>query len=103
MQNLAHTGKCYFKEFKMEFQILNLDFVKDKSLSIAAVCYHPTSAKNKEVLFHFNTLNTKYPTDEQSAIAFIIMNLTIERLKLNKENLYRLSIKNKDVYFLSKL
>lgn len=106
MQNVArHTGQCFYKEFKMEFQILNLEFIKGKNLYIEAICYHPTSAKNKEVLFQYNTSNTEScsPLDEKSAIALMIINLTIDKLKLNKNNLYKLSIKNKDVYHISKV
>ena len=96
------AGECIYENFKLEYQVIILEYVRGKSLKIEAVCFNPFNEYDKEAVFKHSTTNLKI-VDEKLKIAFSILDSVIGNLNFNKEKLHKLVIKNNQVFYISTL
>lgn len=97
--NIATAGECIWESFNLEYQITELEFIKNKSLSIEAICYNPTATIYKEITLKYSTKNLSAP-DEQLKLSLIMIGSIINNLSLNKNKLYKLVIKDSKIFYL---
>lgn len=100
MTNIACAGECMYENFKLEYQIIHLEYVRNKCLRIEAVCYNPHNTLDKEAVLKYNTNNLKSP-DEKLKIALNMVDTLITNLDLPKEKLYKLIVRNREVFHIS--
>jgi hypothetical protein len=93
------AGECMYENFRLEYQVVHLEFVKNKFLKIEAVCYNP-STFDKEAVFKYTTNNLNSP-DEKLKIAFSIIDSVIKNLDLSKDKIYKLIVENNKVFYIS--
>lgn len=100
--NTACAGECMYENFRLEYQVVHLEYVKDKLLRIEAVCYNPYNVLDKEAIFKHSTNNLN-ASDERLKISYSIIDSIISNLNLEKEKLYKLIVKNNQVFYLCKV
>jgi hypothetical protein len=99
--NTACTGACMYENFKLEYQVVYLEFIHNKFLKIEAVCYNPSNPLDKEAILKYSTNNLNTP-DERLKIAFMMIDSVIKNLNLSKSNLRKMVIKDHQVYYICK-
>lgn len=88
-------------DFRLEYQVISLEYVLHKSLEIVAVCHNPWGVLDKEATFKYSTTN--FPIgDEKNRLALLIVESVIKNLELPKEKLRKLVIRNGQVFFVCK-
>lgn len=97
--NTACAGECMFENFKLEYQVVELEYVKNKYLRIEAVCYNPRNTLDKEATLKYSSNNLK-STDEKFKIAIGMVDRLITNLDLSKEKLFKLVVRNGEVFYL---
>lgn len=103
MSYTSCAGSCTYDNFKLEYQIVSLEFVRNTSIKIEAICYDPYSKHlDKELTLKYNTNNLN-SSDNKLKIVLSIIDSLIKNLDLPKENLYKLVVKNKQVFYIIKL
>lgn len=100
--NTACAGECMYENFRLEYQVVYLEFIKDKFLKIEAVCYNPYNVLDKEAIFKHSTSNLN-AFDERLKISYSIIDSVINNLNLPKDKLYKLIVKNNQVFYLCKV
>ena len=100
--NVARAGKCLYENFNLEYQITYLEFIRDKSISIEAVCYNPIATIYKEIILKYSTTNLNSP-DEQLKLSLLMVDSIIKNLALDKNKLYKLIIKDNNIFFVKSL
>jgi hypothetical protein len=97
----ASSGECRYQKQRFEFRVLNLEFIRGKSLIIEAVCYNPSLEypHNKEKILRYKTNNFFLP-DEELKIAMAIINSIVKKSKLPKNKLYKLCVKDSKIFFI---
>lgn len=100
MNGLATSGECLIEDFKLEYQIECLEFVRQKSLSIIAVCYNPYNKHDRESVLKFSTHNFT-SSDKRLEIALLMVQSLIAKLELNESKVHKLSVRNGKVYYLA--
>jgi hypothetical protein len=100
MVDTSTAGTCSFENYKLEYKILNLEFISGKSLSIEAVCYNPNNKHDREAIFKYSTNNINV-YDKRLEIAFLIVRTLIKTLQLNEDNLRKLMVRNNKAYYIS--
>jgi len=98
--NVACAGECMYENFKLEYQVVHLEYVRNKHLRIEAVCYNPHNTLDKEAVLKYSTNNLKSP-DEKLKIALNMVDTLITNLDLSKEKLYKLVVRNREVFYIS--
>lgn len=98
-QTSVCTGECIYQKFKLEYQIIYLEFIQDRSLKIDVVCYNPFNEYDKEAILKYSTNNLK-STDERLKIALLIVESAIKNLKLDKNKLFKLVVRNNKIFYL---
>jgi NhaP-type Na+/H+ and K+/H+ antiporter len=100
--NVACAGVCMHENFKLEYQVVDLEFVRNKSIKIEAVCYNRHASIEKEAVFKHSTNNLNL-LDERLKIALSIMDSVIKNLDLPKDKLYKLVVRNHQVFYICKI
>jgi NhaP-type Na+/H+ and K+/H+ antiporter len=100
--NTARTGECMYEDFRLEYQVVNLEYIKDRSLKIEAVCYNPYNILDKEAIFKHSTNNLNV-FDERLKISYSIIDSLIANLDLPKNKLYKLIIRDNQVFYICKV
>jgi hypothetical protein len=97
----ASSGECRYQKQRFEFRVLNLEFVRGKSLLIEAVCYNPSLEypHNKEKTLTYAT-NNFFVEHEELKIAMAIINAIVKKSKLPKNRLYKLCVKDSKIFFI---
>jgi hypothetical protein len=95
--DITCAGTCIYENFKLQYQIVHLEFIKGKFLQIEAICYNPY-AYDKEAIFKYCTRNFAI-SDEKFKIAISLLNSVIDNLELPSIP-FRLIVKNHQVYYL---
>jgi len=98
--NTTCAGECMYENFKLEYQVVHLEYVRNKYLKLEAVCYNPHNTLDKEAVLKYNTNNLNSP-DEKLKIALHMLDSIIAKLELPKEKLYKLVVRNLEVYYIS--
>lgn len=95
----ALAGIWTVEDIRLEYQLISLEYIEEKSLVIEAVCLNPhiPYPLNKEVIFKYNTTNFNQ-IDQKCKIALSLLNLIIENLEL--KNVKKLNIKDGRVFYL---
>ena len=91
-----------YENFRLEYQIVSLEFIHNKSLKIEAVCYNPFNTLDKEAVLKYSTTNLTLP-DKRLEIAFLLMDSVIKNLDLTKSKLRKLVIKDHQAYYIMSL
>lgn len=100
--NTTCAGECMYENFKLEYQVIHLEYIKNKLLKVEAVCYNRHNTLDKEAVFKYNSNNLNIQ-DERLKIALSIMDSIIKNLDLPKENLYKLVVENNQVFYICKV
>lgn len=100
--NTACAGACMYENFKLEYQVVYLEFVHNKYLKLEAVCYNRLNSIDKEATLKYSTSNLNSP-DERLKISFLIMDSVIKNLNLSKDKLRKLIVKDHQVHFICKV
>lgn len=100
--NTACAGKCIYESYKFEYQVIHLEFIRNKHLELEIVCYNKHNTLDKESTLKYNTNNFN-SADEKLKIALSIMDSVIKNLNLEKEKLYKLVVRNREVFYLSEV
>jgi hypothetical protein len=97
----AHSGQFKYQRERFEFRVSTLEFVRGKHLMIEAICYAPDMAypNNKEHVFKYSTTDFHVP-DEPLKVALTIISAIIKKAKLPKNKLYKLTVRNNEVYWI---
>jgi hypothetical protein len=99
---LAVAGACIYEHFNLEFQIIELEYVSEKSIKIEAICYNPKGIFDKEATFKFSTNNFKI-ADEKLTISLLMIKSVMESLELNDKNIRKLVVKDNKVFYMGLL
>lgn len=99
MSNCA--GVCLVGgDFRLEYQVIALEYIPNKLISIEAVCLRPSNHHlDKEVIFKLSTKNL-FAGDKKLEIAFSIINSVIKEVGLSDAKLHKLCIRDKKVFFI---
>ena len=100
MIGLATTGECLIEDFKLEYQIESLEYVRQKSLSIIAVCYNPYNKYDRESVLKYSTHNLS-SSDKRLEIALLMIKSLITKFSLDENKVHRMIVRNGQVYYLS--
>jgi hypothetical protein len=112
MQSNNTAGQCTYDDFRLEYQVIALEYIPCKQLTIEVVCLNPYSSWEKEATFKHSTPLSpiqsleliKFQTsDPKLKIAASIIDSVIENLKLPKDKLRKLSIRSGQVWFVCKV
>jgi hypothetical protein len=97
----ASSGECRYQKQRFEFRVLNLEFVRGKSLKIEAICYNPSLEypNNKEKTLIYQTTNFSIQ-DEKLKVAMAIINAIVKKTKLPKNQLYKLCVKDSKIFYI---
>ena len=98
------AGVCLIDDkWRIEYQIIALEYIPNKLIRIEAVCLHPTQRFDRELVFKLETENL-FINDKRLEIAFSIINSTIKNIELpEKSKLHKLIIRNREVFYLCEL
>jgi hypothetical protein len=96
------AGECIYENFKLEYQIVRLEYVHKKCLKIEAICLNPRNSLDKEVVFKYSTNNLNVQS-EKLKISFSIIDSLIKNLDLQKDKIYKLVVKNGGVFYIHSL
>lgn len=101
LTSTASSGECRYQKQRFEYRVLNLEFIRGKSLIIEAVCYNPNLEypHNKEKTLQYKTTNF-FLQDEELKIAMAIINAIVKKSKLPKHKLYKLCVKDGKIFFI---
>jgi len=99
VQNCA--GVCLVETFRLEYQVIALEYIPNKLIAIEAVCLNPYSNYDKELTFKLKTANLKIIGDKKLDIALSIINSVIKEMELTSENLRKLCIRDKKVFYIT--
>ena len=94
----ATAGVCVYNEYKLQYQIVSLEYVANKSLKIEAICYNKRSF-DKEAVFKYSTNNFRL-FDERLEVSLTIVDSLIENLKLDKSKLKKLTVIGGEIYYI---
>lgn len=102
--NAAYSGEFKYQRSKFEFRITSLEFIRGKSLKIEAVCYERGALypANKEHVFKYS-VNCFDRGDEQLKISLSMINAIIKKAGLSKGKLYKLTIRNDNLYWIIRI
>lgn len=101
--NTTCAGECIYDNFKLEYQIVSLEFIRDKSLTIEAICYNKKSKHiDKEMILKYRSSNLSTPDGKQKIVLSILFSL-MKNLNLQKEKLHKLVVRNNQVYYICDL
>lgn len=100
--NTTCAGECMYENFKLEYQVVYLEFIRKKSLKIETICINPNNTLDKEVVLKYSTNNLSTP-DEQLKIAYSIMDSVIQNLNLSRDKLFKLIVKNHQIFYVYKI
>lgn len=100
--NTACAGKCMYEDFKLEYQVVHLEFVRKKFLKLEVVCYNPYNTLDKEAVLKYHTTNLN-SSDEKLKVVLSVVDSIIKNLNLEKENLYKLVVRNHEIFYLVKI
>ncbi len=95
----ACAGEFVHEKFKLEYQVVHLEYVRNSSIKIEAVCYNRRNSLDKEATFKYATNNLK-STDEQLIISLSIVDCVIKNLDIPKEKLYKLIVRDCKVFYI---
>jgi hypothetical protein len=96
--NPATAGECLYDNFKLEYQVVALEYICGKSINIEVVCYNPYSF-DKEATLKFTTTNLNVP-DRKLDISLLIINSLIKNLKLDPKTLRKLTIRDHKIFYI---
>jgi hypothetical protein len=103
------AGICNYDDFRLEYHVVVLEYVPCKQLNIEVVCYNPAGTWEKEATFKHSTKLSPFQSlelikfqtsDPKLRIAASIISSVIENIKLPKDKLRRLNIKDGKVWFV---
>lgn len=94
------AGACLYEDFKLEYQVINLEFIHNKLLKIEVVCINPYNSFEREATLKYSTDNLLSNPDERLKISYSIMNSVIKNFKLSKDKLRKLNIKDGKVFYI---
>ena len=94
----ATAGVCVYNEYKLEYQIVSLEYITNRSLKIEAICYNKRSF-DKEAVFKYSTNNFRL-FDERLEISLTIVNSLVENLKVDKAKLKKLTVIDGQIYYI---
>lgn len=94
----CNAGVCVYENIRLEYQIINLEFVHNKFLKIEAICLNPSNIYDREATFKYTTNNLN-SLDERLKISFAIINSVAENLSLDTNKLYKLIVKSNNKIF----
>jgi hypothetical protein len=97
--NTACAGECVYQQFKLQYQVVQLEYVRGKCLSIVAICYNPYNSLDKESTLKYSTSNLNIP-DKRLDIAMSMVDDVIKNLELDANKLYKLVIKDSQAFFV---
>ena len=97
-----NAGECMYEDFKLEYQIVSLEYVHKKCLKIEAICRNSRNALDKEAVFKYSTTNLNHQ-DERLKISFSIIDSVIKNLNLEKDKVFKLVVKNGEVFYIHSL
>lgn len=95
----ACAGKCRYEDFNLEYRIVSFTYIYKQFLSIEAICYNPSPSYHKEAVFKYSTTNLN-SNDERLKVARLIMDTIIHDLDIPADNVYKLVVKNDEVFYL---
>src|SRR6202035_3546093 len=100
-----NAGQCMVDDFRLEYQVIHLEYVLGKLLVIEAVCRNPyaTALLDKEATFKHTTTKPLPFADEKTRIALLIVESVIKNLELPREKLRKLVIRGGQVFFVCKV
>jgi hypothetical protein len=93
------AGECIYEDFTLEYVVISLEYIRNKSMKIEAVCYNRRNSFDKEAVFKHSTNNLNI-LDDKLRISYSIMDSVIKNMDLQKDKLYKLIIKNGGVFYL---
>jgi len=91
-----------YENFKLEYQVTHLEFIRGKYLQLEAVCYNPYNTLDKEAVLKYSTTNLN-STDEKLKLVLSIVDSMILNLNLSKDDLYKLIVRNNQVFYICKV
>lgn len=91
-------GECLIEDFRLEYKIVSLTYIYNKSLHIEAICHNHLHPYDKEAVFMYHTTSFS-PGDKKLQIALLIINSIIKDLDIPK-NITKLSVANGKVFYL---
>lgn len=97
--NIACAGQCIVEQFKLQYQIVNLQYIVGKSISIEAVAYNPYSSPDKEAVLKFSTTNLNSP-DKRLDIAMSMVDDVIANLGLDADKLRKLIVRDSQAFWV---
>jgi hypothetical protein len=97
--NTNCAGECFYNDIKLEYHIQALDYVVGKQLIIECVCLNPYNHLDNEMVFKFATTNSK-SLDEKGNVAMSIIHSLIKSLGLDSDKLRKLSVRERQVFFV---
>lgn len=100
--NTALAGECMYEDFRLEYQVVSLEFIRNKHIKVEAVCYNPHNTLDKEAILKYSTNNFN-SNDGRLEIALSMLDSLTKNLNLQKETLYKLIIKDHQVFYLHKI
>jgi hypothetical protein len=88
-----------YENFRLEYQVVHLEYVHKKLLKIEAVCLNPFNEYDREAIFKYSTNNFNIK-DERLKISFALLDSVAKNLNLDMDNLYKLIVKNNKVFYI---
>jgi|ERR1700722_4685537 len=98
----SNAGVCMYENFRLEYQVVHLEYVYNKFLKIEAVCLNPFNKCDREATFKYSTNNFNI-NDERLKISFTIIESLAKNLEIDMDNLYKLIVKNNKVFYIHSL
>lgn len=98
----SNAGVCMYENFRLEYQVVYLEYVHKKSLKIEAICLNPFNEYDREATFKYSTNNFNI-NDERLKISFTIIDSVAKNLNLDMSKLYKLIVKNNKVFYIHSL
>lgn len=100
--NIAYTGECVYEDYRLKYQIIDLEFIKNKFFKIEVVCFSRFNEFDREAIFKYSTSNLN-SSDERLKVAMSIFDSIIKNIKLEKNNIYKLCVRDKKIYYITAL
>lgn len=94
------AGECIYEDFTLEYVVISLEYIRNKSIKIEAVCHNRHNSFDKEAVFKHSTNNLNM-LDDKLNITYSIMDSLIKNIGLQKDKVYKLIVKNGNVFYLS--
>lgn len=97
--NPTCAGECMYENFKLEYQVVHLEFIHNKYLNIEAICYNPFNQYDRESIFK-HTITKFNSSDIKLKIALSIIDSIIKNLNLPEDKLYKLVIRDNKIFYI---